>query len=300
MTQAIPNVLQVRIPRDLSAYALVDSGDGMKLEGWGEFRLARPDGQVVWPRRYPSEWERVDASFLRAGREGAWKIRQAALRERFAWQHGRLRFWLELTPFKHTGVFPEQAINWAWLAEIVARLKRRGGPVSVLNTFAYTGGATLACAAAGADETVHCDASKPALAWAKANLELSGLAEARVRFILDDAVKFIEREIRRGRRYQGIILDPPVYGRGPKGEKWEIEKDLARLFSKLGDLLDPERGFVLLNAYTTGLSALGLGNLFEAAFGARGDLEIGEIALPHARDARVLPAGIFAQWSYGC
>ncbi|MGF1452642.1 MAG: class I SAM-dependent methyltransferase [Opitutales bacterium] len=291
-------MLSIRLPPPLKDYALLDSGDGMKLERWGAFTVARPDGQVVWPALYPELWRRADARYERSGKTGGWKIHRPELRERFPWQHGALKFCLELTPFKHTGVFPEQAANWQWMAEQIVRLKT-GGPVAVLNGFAYTGGATLACAAAGADETVHLDASKPAIAWAKDNLGRSGLEGAHVRFILDDVGKFIEREVRRKRRYQGIILDPPVYGRGPKGEKWEIEKDLGKIFANVREILDPQRGFVLLNAYTTGLSAIGLGNLFRQTLGETGALTLGELGLPHADDSRILPAGIFGQWVSG-
>ncbi len=292
--------LQVKVAHGLRDYTLLDSGDGMKLERWGRYTLARPDGQVIWPKLHPERWHPVDALFQKSGRDSdGWRIHHPDLHRGFPFQHGPLQFRLELSPFKHTGVFPEQAANWDWLGARVRQLRSLGHPTRILNLFAYTGGATLACAAAGAEEVAHVDASKPAIAWAKDNLALSNLAQAHVRFLLDDALKFVEREQRRGRTYQGIILDPPVYGRGPKGEKWQIEDTLETLFRQLQPLLDARAGFLLLNAYTTGLSPLGLGNLLRHTFGPEPTLEIGELALPHANDPRLLPTGIYAALTTG-
>jgi 23S rRNA (cytosine1962-C5)-methyltransferase len=283
------------------SYQLLDSGEGQKLEQWGPHVLSRPDGQVVWPKATPDIWQQAAAVYERSTRPGKaggqWQVRDPGLRGRFPFSMDGLRFMLELTAFKHTGLFPEQVANWQWLRQEVKRLKARGDKVRVLNLFAYTGGATLAAAQAGADEVVHVDASKRAVAWARENLELSGLGSSYVRFLVEDVGKFVQRECRRGRSYQIVILDPPVYGRGPTGELWQIERSLPLLLEGVKAITAKGPAARLINAYTTGLSSLSLSNLLTATFGPQEDLETGELALPHARDSRLLPTGIFArQW----
>lgn len=292
--------IQAWYPKDFSSYQVIDSGDGEKLERWGNFVLRRPDGQVIWPRKQSdSIWKAADAVYHRSSKGGgSWDIFNPLLKKPFQISHQSFKYQLELTPFKHTGLFPEQAVNWQWVTEQVGRLKEDNQNVNVLNLFAYTGGATLASAAAGADETVHVDAAKRMVSWARDNLALSGLSGRRVRFIVDDALKFSQREQRRDRVYQGILLDPPVYGRGPEGELWQIEKSLSELLKILVGLLDPQGGFLLLNCYTTGLSAIALVNLLEALFQRKVYIDIGEVALPHENDERLLPAGLCARLSW--
>lgn len=292
-SQSRVTALPMLVADDWTDFALLDSGEGEKLEQWGPFTLRRPDGQVVWPRRASGDaWDRADAEYERSARGGGeWRIRRGELKKGFMIGWNDLRFRLELTPFKHTGLFPEQSVNWRWLQRQVGRFPA----ARVLNLFAYTGAASLVSAAAGAGETVHVDAAKRIVGWARRNLEESRLTERRVRFLVDDAVKFAEREKRRGRCYQGILLDPPVYGRGPGGELWQIEKQLSALLAVVVDLLDPEHGFLLINCYTTGLSPVSLGNLADALLPSPATIEVGEIGLPHRDDGRILPAGIIAR-----
>lgn len=263
-------------------YALLDAGEGNKLERWGEITLLRPDPQAVWPMAAHAA---PDAVYHRSASGGGhWEFARPLPA---SWEIGYrdLTFRVRPTGFKHTGLFPEQAVNWDWMRE------RLAPGASVLNLFAYTGGATIACAAAGA-KVAHVDAAKGMVAWAKENLALSGLTEAPVRFLVDDAMKFVLREQRRGNRYDAILMDPPSYGRGPTGEMWKIEKDLWPLVEAAAALLSDRPRFFLINSYTTGLAPRVLRNLLEVALQGRdAQIDCAEVGLPIERGGLVLPCG---------
>ncbi len=285
-------------------YELVDAGAGERLERWGEFVLRRPDPQVLWPRHLDAKrWERADAVYHRsASGGGRWEFRRA-LPERWTIRYetargAALSFHVRPTGFKHTGLFPEQAVNWEWMMEAIAAARAaNGGGARVLNLFAYTGGATVAATAAGAT-VCHVDSAKGMVAWAKENLALSGLAERPARFLVDDVMKFAEREKRRGNRYDAIVMDPPSFGRGTSGETWKIEKALLPLVEAARDILSEQPLFFLINSYTTGLSPRVLENVLRATVGARfgGETRSGEVGLPIASSGLVLPCGIYARW----
>jgi 23S rRNA (cytosine1962-C5)-methyltransferase len=277
-------------------YELLDSGDGEKLERYGEVVVARPDPQSLWNKNSPeSEWKKADAYFKRASTDANWSVRRE-LPERWPISLAGLKFWIKLSAFKHTGIFPEQVGNWNWIREKIEQTKRVE-PVRVLNLFGYTGGASLAAAQAGA-EVVHVDGSKSAIGWARDNAALSGLAEKPVRWILDDAQKFVAREIKRGKKYDGIIMDPPAFGHGAEGEVWKIEEDLLPLLESCKQILSDQPLFFIINGYASGYSALAyqnsLGDLMKS-FGGR--VEIGELTIAEKNSQRLLPAGIFARWS---
>ena len=269
-------------------YALLDAGNGMKLERWKDVTLLRPDPQAVWSM----EEHTADAVYHRSASGGGhWEYR-AELPESWRIRYRDLSFIVRPTGFKHTGLFPEQAVNWDFMAE---RVKMRGGACSVLNLFAYTGGATCALAKAGAS-VVHVDAAKGMVAWAKENARESGLSEAPVRYIVDDCVKFVKREIRRGHRYDGILMDPPSYGRGPDGEMWKIETDLFPLVLDCAALLSDSPAFFLINSYTTGLAPSVLSNVLRTAL-PEGTVRAEEVGLPIRRGGLVLPCGATGRWT---
>ena len=275
-------------------YELLDCGDGEKLERWGRQILVRPDPQAIWeaPRR-SSAWQNPDARYLRSNTGGGhWERRK--LPEQWTVQYGELTFNVKPMNFKHTGLFPEQAVNWDFVME---KIRRAGRPIQVLNLFAYTGGATVACAAAGAS-VCHVDAAKGMVAWAKENARSSGLADAPIRWIVDDCAKFVEREIRRGRRYDAIIMDPPSYGRGPSGEVWKLEQNLYPFVKLCAGVLSDDPLFVILNSYTTGLapSVLGyiLNLLVSGTYG--GHTECAELGLPVTETGMALPCGAPGRW----
>lgn len=274
-------------------YQVLDTSDGEKLERWGQYILVRPDPQVIWntPKRSRG-WKNYDARYARSNTGGGqWLNRN--LPERWQIGYGELNFNLKPMNFKHTGVFPEQAVNWDFMA---AKIRAAGRPVRVLNLFAYTGGATLACAAAGAS-VVHVDAAKGMVQWARDNAKLSGLEGAPVRWIVDDCKKFLEREIRRGSRYDGIVMDPPSYGRGPGGEVWKLEESVYELCRLAAQVLAGDALFLLLNSYTTGLSASVMEYLLAVTAGARGGkTSSSEIGLPVTANGLVLPQGSTAIW----
>ncbi len=271
-------------------YEILDAGNGNKLERWGQVRLLRPDPQAVWPMQEPRS---VDARYIRSASGGGHWEYAKALPESWAIQYRDLTFQVRPTGFKHTGLFPEQAVNWDWMRGLV---KKAPKPFRALNLFAYTGGATCALAAAGA-EVVHVDAAKGMVAWAKENLALCGLGDKPVRFIVDDVMKFVLREQRRGRQYEGILMDPPSYGRGPGGEMWKIEENLYPLVAECCKLLSPEARFFLINSYTTGLAPTVLSNVLQAALPGRGGrIEAGEVGLPISRGTLVLPCGASGRW----
>ena len=284
------------IANDWQDYECVDTGDGEKLERWGRVTLRRPDPQVIWPARGENRlWETADARYFRSSSGGGrWQFNRP-LPERWTIRYRDLKFHVRPTNFKHTGLFPEQAVNWVWIGEQIRAAAR---PVKVLNLFAYTGGASLAAAAAGA-EVCHVDAAKGMVSWAKENLELSGLQDRKVRFIADDALKFVKREQRRGRTYDAVIMDPPSYGRGPNGEMWKLETSLYPLVESIVPLLSDNPLFVLINSYTTGLSAIVLSNILSLTVKARfgGTVEAGDVGLPVTSSGLVLPAGTTARWA---
>ncbi len=271
-------------------YEILDAGNGNKLERWGQVRLLRPDPQAVWPMQEPRS---VDARYIRSASGGGHWEYTKTLPDSWTIQYRDLTFQVRPTGFKHTGLFPEQAVNWDWMRGLV---KKAPKPFRALNLFAYTGGATCALAAAGA-EVVHVDAAKGMVAWAKENLALCGLGDKPVRFIVDDVMKFVLREQRRGRQYEGILMDPPSYGRGPGGEMWKIEENLYPLVAECCKLLSPEARFFLINSYTTGLAPTVLSNVLQAALPGRGGrIEAGEVGLPISRGTLVLPCGASGRW----
>lgn len=276
-------------------YCLLDASDGERLERWGKYILIRPDPQVIWKgkKRHP-EWKRPDASYARSrSGGGSWKIHE--LPESWEIEYGGLKFQIKPMGFKHTGLFPEQAINWDWFGGLIRGAEK---PVRVLNLFAYTGGATLAAASAGAS-VVHVDAAKGIVAQARHNAEISGLRDAPIRYLVDDCMKFLARELRRGNKYDAVIMDPPSYGRGPGGEVWKLEEHIGELVEMASGVLSDQPLFFLLNSYTTGLSPSTMGYLLHLALTEKfgGKLEADEIGLPVEQTGGVLPCGAAARWT---
>lgn len=276
-------------------YELIDTGDGERLERWGRYILRRPDPQVIWPATLgKKDWNNVHAHYQRSSSGGGrWSFLKK-MPERWTISYGGIQFYIRPTGFKHTGLFPEQAVNWDWLTKLITA---RTGPVRVLNLFAYTGGATVAAAAAGA-EVCHVDAAKGMVTWARENLVLSGLAERPVRWIVDDVLKFVNREKRRGRLYQGIIMDPPSFGRGPNREIWKIEDELYGLTELCAQLLGEDALFILINSYTTGLAPGVLNNILALTVGRKhhGSIFSDEIGLPVSASQLALPCGASGRW----
>lgn len=285
----------MRYTKDWKDYELLDCSGGERLERWGNVILIRPDPQVIWntPKTHPL-WQRADARYVRSSQGGGhWEYRRE-LPESWKISYKDLTFKISPTGFKHTGLFPEQAVNWDMMRK---KISGAGRNIRVLNLFAYTGGASLAAAAAGAS-VCHVDAAKGMVHWARENAELSGLSERPVRWIVDDCAKFVEREIRRGSLYDAIILDPPSYGRGPGGEVWKLEDQIYGLISLCTGVLTEKPLFVLLNSYTTGLSASTMAYVLGAnmkKFG--GSVSAEEIGLPVAESGMVLPCGSSAIWT---
>lgn len=287
------NSINILTPSDWLDYALIDSGEGAKLERFGTYVIARPDPRAIWARRAPqSVWENAHAVYQRNNKdEGQWNIKTPPP-STWSVRYHNLVFTLKPTSFKHVGVFPEQAVNWQWMKHII-----NGQKMKVLNLFAYTGGATMAAAEAGAEVT-HIDSAKGAIDWAKENAAASGLIGKPIRWIEDDAYKFTLREARRGNTYDGLILDPPRFGRGPKGEVWKIETDLPKLLAACKALLSPSPAFILVNAYTADLSSIVISQLLEdVARNLGGIISSGELAIKDTTTGRLLPNGIFARWS---
>ena len=275
-------------------YELLDCGGGERLERWDRQVLVRPDPQAIWetPREHPA-WRKAGGRYLRSSTGGGhWE--KKALPESWKIRYRDLTFQVKPMNFKHTGLFPEQAVNWDFMAE---KIRSAGRPVRVLNLFAYTGGATVACARAGAS-VCHVDAAKGMVAWARENARLSGLGEAPIRWIVDDCAKFVEREIRRGRRYDAIIMDPPSYGRGPTGEVWKLEESLYPFVELCAGVLSDEPLFIILNSYTTGLAPSVLTYILETVVSRRfgGHTVSDEIGLPVTETGLVLPCGAAGRW----
>ncbi len=274
-------------------YEVIDTGDGEKLERWGDVILRRPDPQAIWPCEDKSAWKQAHAWYHRsASGGGEWEFFRR-LPEKWEIDYKNLRFWVRPTGFKHTGLFPEQAVNWDWMGGLI---RKAGRPIRVLNLFGYTGGATVACAAAGAHVT-HVDAAKGMVQWAGENRQLSGLDEKSTRWIIDDALKFVKREQRRGSFYDGILMDPPSYGRGPGGEIWKLENELYGLVDACAQTLSERPLFMLINSYTTGLQPAVLHNMLEktVAQAHGGSVSADEVVLPVTLGG-VLPCGASGRW----
>lgn len=275
-------------------YEVIDTSDGEKLERWGKYILLRPDPQVIWKtERTCRQWRQLNGHYHRSSKGGGeWEFFD--LPEEWSIRYRDLTFRLKPFSFKHTGLFPEQAVNWDWVSSLI---KNAGRPLKILNLFAYTGAATLAAAKAGASVT-HVDASKGMVAWAKENAAASGLSSAPIRYLVDDCVKFVEREIRRGNTYDGIIMDPPSYGRGPKGEIWKLEDNVFPFIQLTAQLLAKDAQFFLINSYTTGLQSAVLSYMLSTVIIPRlgGCVEADEIGLPVSSNGLVLPCGASGRW----
>jgi len=284
--------ISLEYPTDWTDYQLLDSGLGQKLERFGPMRVSRTDPRAIWNPGLPKpEWDQADGKFVSEGEDGGhWKFRTPAPNPWLVRYH-RLVFSLRPTEFKHLGLFPEQAVNWNWLQAVIAHR-----PLKILNLFAYTGGATIASALAGA-RTTHVDSARGAIAWAKINAKASELPAKAIRWIEDDAYKFVCREGRRGGQYDGIMMDPPRFGRGAKGEVWKLADDLPKLLAACKLILSPQPKFFLINAYTADLSSIVIGRLLEDLMQPyHGKASFGELALQDSAGGHLLPSGLFARW----
>jgi len=285
----------MNVAKNWKEYELIDMANGEKLERWGDILLIRPDPQIIWrEKQCPDLWSKANARYQRSKTGGgAWEYKK---RLPEAWQvhYKNLTFNIKPMGFKHTGLFPEQAVNWDWMLDKIQKEKRE---IKVLNLFAYTGGATVACLSAGAS-VCHVDSSKGMTAWAKENVQSSGLADKKVRYIVDDAFKFVNREIRRGNNYDAIIMDPPSYGRGANGEVWQFEENISEFVQLCMKVLSDDPLFFLINSYTTGISARVLENILNLNFNKKykGNITSGEIGLPMKSSRLILPCGIFGRW----
>ncbi len=279
-------------------YELLDSGMGKKLERYGKYLFARPDPEALWNTTLSAEdWEKADLEFTRRGAKTDWNIK-SGVPKKWNIEFGGLTFSIQPTAFKHTGLFPEQLPNWQWMEELITNEENHQGRslVKVLNLFGYTGGATLVCAKAGA-EVVHVDGSKVAVAWARENAELSGLTDKPIRWIIDDVMVFLKREVKRGNKYDAIIMDPPAFGHGPKDELWKIEEHFLPLLELCKQILSDDPLFVLINGYTAGYSPIAYENTLKDMMSAyKGNIEIGELAIAQSNSDKLLPCGIFARW----
>lgn len=287
-------ILETKSEKD---YELLDSGDGEKLERYGKIILSRPDPQALWKKNLSeSKWKTANITFLRSTSNSGWKILNQPVPKDWVVKLGDLSFLVKPTTFKHVGVFPEQVSNWKWIKGVIERSNKK---VSVLNLFGYTGGATIAALKSGAS-VCHVDGSRVAIDWARKNAALSDVADKPVRWILDDARAFLKKEIRRGKKYDGIVMDPPAFGHGPDGELWKIEKHLLDLFSLCKSVLSDEPVFVLVNGYASGYSAIAYkNNIDDMMQKYKGSVEIGELTIRESFDDRLLPCGIFTRWTNG-
>ena len=285
----------MNVAKDWEDYKIIDMADGQKLEKWGNIILSRPDPQIVWKNKSnPEEWKKAHAVYSRSKTGGGnWDYKKKIPN---SWQvkYKDLTFNIKPMGFKHTGLFPEQAVNWDWMINKIRGSKRE---IKVLNLFAYTGGATVACLSAGAF-CCHVDSSKGMVTWAKENVVSSGLEKKQVRYIVDDVVKFVNREIRRGNKYDAIIMDPPSYGRGTNGEVWQFEDNIYDLVELCTKVLSDNPLFFLINSYTTGISSTVLANILNLTVGKqyKGKVSSGEIGLPMEKSNLILPCGIFGRW----
>lgn len=296
-------------------YKIIDCGDGEKLENVGNFLISRPDSQVIWTKQ-KEKWENLDAIYHRSDKGGGYWEYINKPKENFVVKYQDLSFYIEFTNFKHIGLFPEQAVNWQFIIDKIKERKYKNNSeknnkklnkeIKALNLFAYTGGATVACAYAGCEETVHVDASKKIVGHAKRNIELNNLENKKVRFIIEDTIQFVLREVRRERKYDIIIMDPPVYGRGPKGELWQIDTSLTKLVKECVKLLSDEPILFLINCYTASFSHISLKNILQTNIKHKGFFESGEIGIPienskenlieNPKQKLILPCGIYARF----
>ena len=284
----------MRLSNEWTDYECIDAGNGEKLERWGNIILRRPEPLAMWPIEKTAEWDKVSGVYYRFKDGGGhWEFNES-LPEYWTVNYKDLKFKVSPTNFKHTGLFPEQATNWDFMMDKIRNANR---PIKVLNLFAYTGAATMACSMAGAD-VVHVDAAKGMVQWAKENRDLCGLQDHFIRFIVDDCLKFVEREIRRGNKYDAIVMDPPSYGRGPNGEVWKLEQNLEHLIKRCTELLSDKPLFFLINAYTTGISSTVLYNILKLIVVTKygGKIDNGEVGLPIKNNGLVLPCGIYGRW----
>lgn len=287
----------LRLSNEWSDYECIDAGNGEKLERWGTIILRRPDPQAIWLTDNNNElWTNPDGFYHRSNKGGGtWEFK-THLEEEWTIKYKELTFKVAPMNFKHTGIFPEQAINWDFMID---KIKGANRPIKVLNLFAYTGGATMACSYAGASEVVHVDAAKGMVEWAKDNMKLSKLETNKIRFIIDDCMKFVEREARRGNKYDAIIMDPPSYGRGPDGEVWKFEDNIYHLITACIELLSDQPLFFLINSYTTGISSVVLENILKTTILIKypdGKVDAGEVGLPITHNHLVLPCGIYGRF----
>lgn len=285
----------MKIAKDWIDYEILDMANGQKLERWGNYILNRPDPQIIWNEKsYPEEWKNENAKYIRSNKGGGHWENINVIPEKWEIKYKDLTFNIKQMGFKHTGLFPEQAVNWDYMIDKIKNAKRK---IKVLNLFAYTGGATVACAYAGAD-VVHVDSSKGMVEWAKENILSSNLSDRYVRFIVDDCIKFVKREIRRGNKYDAIIMDPPSFGRGANGEVWNIEESLYPLVKLCEQVLSDEPLFFLINSYTTGMSPKVLENILSMTVNKKheGKISSGEVGLPMTDSDLVLPCGIYGLW----
>ena len=283
------------LAKDWKDYKILDMSNGQKVESWGNIILTRPDPQIVWnEKQNPDVWKKSNAVYHRSNKGGGCWEQKTKTPERWTVNYKDLVFNIKLMGFKHTGLFPEQAVNWDYMID---KIKKSGRHIKVLNLFAYTGGATVACASAGAD-VVHVDSSKGIVAWAKENIVSSNLEDKYVRFIVDDVIKFVEREIRRGNKYDAIVMDPPSFGRGKNGEVWNIEESLYKLVKLCEEILSDDPLFFIINSYTTGMSKTVLENLLNLTINkkVKGIVSSEEIGLPMENSDLILPCGIYGRW----
>lgn len=273
-------------------YECLKTGNGEKLERWGTIILNRPDPQIIWNKI--NKWNNYDGYYHRNNEGGGYWEFKKKLPEYWTINYNELTFKVSPTNFKHTGVFPEQAANWDFISDKIKEYMQNKKEMNILNLFAYTGCATMAASKAGATEVVHVDASKGINQWAKENMKLCKLENNKIRFITEDVIKFLEREIRRGRKYQGVIMDPPSYGRGPNKEVWKFENDFSTLLSKVKEVLADDFSFLLISSYTTGLSHISLQNILKLEFPSH-NITTGENTLPVTENSLILPCGIYAK-----
>lgn len=299
--------MKILITTKSSDYELIDSGEGVKLERFGDVVLSRPDPQALWKRRLDvKEWKSLaKGEFTREAAQGKWVL-DKSIPDRWPINFGGLKMWIKPTAFKHTGLFPEQSVNWDWIRDVIAgrlgsasddSFAQSGAKVEVLNLFGYTGGASLAAASAGAN-VVHVDGSKSAITWARDNAEASGLADKPIRWILDDALAFVKKEVKREHEYHGIIMDPPAFGHGPNKELWKIEESFLELLDECMKLLADKPLFFIINGYSAGYSSVAYeNNLRPLVTKYEGSIESGELVIEESGSSpRLLPCGIFARW----
>ena len=295
MIKLVLEVIILRLAHDWNDYEILDMADGRKLERWGKYILDRPDPQVIWKEKmHPELWRCAHAKYYRSNKGGGHWENLKELPSSWQVKYKDLTFNIKQMGFKHTGLFPEQAVNWDFMINKIKNAKRK---IKVLNLFAYTGGATVACAYVGAD-VVHVDSSKGMVSWAKENIASSNLTDKYVRFIVDDVVKFVKREIRRGNKYDAIIMDPPSYGRGANGEVWNIEDNLYDLIKLCEEVLSDNPLFFLINSYTTGMSPKVLENILSLTINKKykGRISSGEVGLLTKDSTLILPCGIYGLW----